>query len=301
MSSYAAARIHVMRSRLIGAEQYERLMKMQEKEIIGWLQGTDYREDVDRLAIKDLEDLEAVDRVIAHNHDRTVRKLERISGKAFRATLRPTLRENDAWNLKIIAEAIAGGEDAAQALRAYARKGTFDPTPLAAAKSVGELSRLAHVGPAEDLPRFLDALPMPEDAHARIIDVQNIGTLVRLKRDGLAADRIMARMRKGTLPRSVLRAAAEAPDATQALERLRPTAYGTAIGRADGALARLEGELHQDVLRRIRRDARTYPLGIDLLLRYMAEKELEHANLRVLIKGKRLGLGEAFIREHLVA
>lgn len=293
-----------MRSRLISAGEYDRLLKMQEREIIGWLQRTDYREDVDALAIKDLDDLETVDRIIAHNGDRTVRKLERIAGAKFRQVLAGTLRSNDAWNLKVLAEAIAGGKDPSAALRGYARKGTFDPMALASAKSIRDLAAMAsrHVAMPKDagtLQQFLDALPQPENVHPCLIDEQNITTLLRLKRDGIPPERIVGRLRKGTIPRQALREAANAKDVAAAVARLRSTKYGHAL-RAP-SLARIEGELRQEAVRRIRRQSRTFPLGTELLINYLAEKELEHARLRVLIKGKRLGLDEGFIREHLVA
>ena len=43
-----------------------------------------------------------------------------------------------------------------------------------------------------------------------------------------------------------------------------------------------------------------HPLSIDIILGYMFAKEIETRNLRVIVKGKQLGLSDEFIENELV-
>jgi vacuolar-type H+-ATPase subunit C/Vma6 len=308
--SYSAARIQAMRTRLIKADDYERLLKMTEMEIIGYLQSTDYRQDVDALALKDLDNLETVDMILARNTQRTMDKLKRISSPGFMRAIENTLLENDAWNVQIVASAIAAGEDAKDMLKRYAKRGTFDPTQFAGAKTIEELCRLAgkQIPSLRRRPKtlaaFMDAVrPKRVDAMLTdeyLIDEDNIVRVLTMRHDRLPPERIAQRIeRGGTIPRAVLLAAGQAQSAEEAMKALRTTKYGKALDRAQGSMVRLEYELHRDILRRLRSMAGTYPVSPGVIVRYLAEKDIEASNLRLIIKGKRLGLEEPLIREQL--
>jgi V/A-type H+/Na+-transporting ATPase subunit C len=307
--SYSATRVQVMRTKLIKQEDYERLLKMTEVEIISYLQSTEYRADIDALAFKDLDDLETIDRILARNTDRVMAKLRSLSSDEFAQALQLFLQENDRWNLKVIAESIAGNASPKDMLLKYQRKGTFDPMPLAAARSIEELSKLASRKVKElrkhpvTFPAFLDAITsikhhLPMDAY--LIDEQNITRLLLLKRDKVTSDQILRRMaRGGTISLGTFKDAANAGSFADALKVLKGTRYSKVIDHAQDSMVRFEHELHQDVLRRLRHAAGRYPLSPLVIIRYLVEKDLEAANLRLLIKGKRLGLAEQFLREQL--
>lgn len=320
--SYAATRIHVMRTKLISPEEYDRLLKMSDREVINYLQSTEYREDVDALAIKDLEDLEVVDKILTRNDERMLRKLRRISGRNFQMVLGQVLLRNDLWNLTVIAEAIEGKKDPKDALERYGKMGTLDPAQFVEARTVQELARMAaeHVpgidAEVDNLAAFTSQLAarrgieggatkLATDAY--LVDEQNLLNLVRLKRDRLSPERITALfMRGGRIPFALLEKAAKAATLKDALETLRQTEYAAVIGNAldaleEDTLVRFEQELHKAIAQRIRRITRLRPLGVEILINYLTEKDIERVNLRLLIKGKRLGLDEDFIREHLVA
>jgi V/A-type H+/Na+-transporting ATPase subunit C len=320
--SYSAARLHVMRTKLLRQQQYEQLLKMGDKEIIGFLQNTDYRQDIDAVALKDLENLEAIDQVIAHNTARELRKLKNISSPSYRKALQVILDENDRWNIKLIAEAIAGSSDPREALKRYGKTGTFDPQQFAGAKTIEELARAASrkIPSLRKRPTTLTALRdalqqesgmahllarMPRAQKYRV-DEANLLRLLMLKRDKLAGQQIMARLKHGgTVDRSMLREAANAATPEDSLRVLRTTKYAKAIIAAQeqlqtGSLVRFEEELHAEVLGRMVREAVSAPLHVELLLRYLSEKEIEHTNIRLLVKGKRLHLEESFLREHLI-
>jgi V/A-type H+/Na+-transporting ATPase subunit C len=312
-NTYSAARIHAMKSRLIPRGEYERILKMGEREVLAFLLSTDYREDIESLQVRDLSDLELFDRVIAHNTARELVKLQRIASPQYATTLAMFLQQNDIWNLLVVADAIASRTDPRETLKEYGRTGTFDAREYCAAKTLPELAAIAskpypalRTAPS-GIAAFKDAVRQSEsppggEAHARqyLIDEKNILLLLRLKRENLPAALINARLRRGgSLSMATLRIAANAPDFAGALAALRLTPYGAIAGIGQSTVVQLEGELHRIVLRRIGRQK--HPIRPQLLLQYLSQKEIERANLRMIIKGKQLGLDEAFLREHMVA
>ncbi len=317
--AYTAARLHAMRGRLLKSAEYERLLRMSDAEVLSHLQASAYRQDVDALGVRNLDDLEALDRVIARNSDRTLASLTHIASPRFAPLIDELRRANDAWNVRVAAEGIAGGVGAAHALETFARPGIYPVAPLAAAKTLEELKRIAakrypaiaHVG--DTLAEILDALeraraqhPLPKDGSGALLaDERNISRALRCSRDHVPVDRALAGMsRGGTLSRTVLRALATAKDMPDALRVLGTTRYREAATRtlAAGADAplRIEAEVNRAVLRALARLSRADPLGPGILARYVAERGIEAVNLRLLVKAKRLGLDDAFVRERLV-
>jgi len=314
--SYAATRIHVMRTKLIQPDEYERLLKMSDKEIVNFLQSTEYKEDVTALSIHDLEDLEVVDKILSHNQRRTLEKLGKISRGKFTNVLNEVLRRNDVRNVMTIAEALAGKKDPAEALRQYGTIGTIDMTPFLAVQNFRELADLTskQFGIDETAQNFLEFKEMianvspVENVHLRtdayLIDEHNIIDIIRFKREDIPTDKLRLQP-GGTIKESALKAAANAADVKSALTMLRGTAYADVIERAlshleEGNMVRFEADLHKTVISRIRKLTRRYPLGVELLIHYLAEKNTEYENLRLLIKGKRLGLEDSFMKSYLI-
>lgn len=87
---------------------------------------------------------------------------------------------------------------------------------------------------------------------------------------------------------------------------LEETGYKNAIKKgiedfkATGSLITLETELHKYLLKQSTLLLHQHPLSIDVILGYMLAKDIEIRNLRVIIKGKQLGLSEEFIQKQLV-
>ena len=109
--SYAAARIHAMLSRNMTDAQYNALANMSIPEIFSMLQSGDYREDINALSLRDLDDPEVVDRMLVHNSRRLIGKIRHIAGGEFTEALERYAKNNDEWNLRVVLEAIASGND----------------------------------------------------------------------------------------------------------------------------------------------------------------------------------------------
>ena len=152
---YTAARLHGMRAKLI--TEYERLLKMSDSEVVNFLQGTAYKRDIETLSITDLSDVGVIDKILAANEKRILKKLDLISSKKFKKALASRLEENDLWNLRVIAEALTAGEDPKEALDKYERWGTKEPRQFADVKSIADLASKVGVS-ATDLDGFTRAL-----------------------------------------------------------------------------------------------------------------------------------------------
>lgn len=293
--SYAVTRIHVMRTKLIKSDEYDRLLKMSDKEVINYLQSTEYREDVDALAIKDLEDLESVDKILSHHDDRIMRKLERIASKQFKQLLHSVLMRNDLWNIMVVAEAIAGENDTKDAVTRYGRRGTLDAMQFAKAKTIKDLWAIAgefvpDLG--EEPTDFAHAMSMLASrrsiaekngtgkknsslylaADQLFIDERNLANIVRLKREDVAPAAIVNMLLlSGTINMDLLRKAARDVSVKDALTTLRQTSYKDVIDRAletlkEESLVRFENDVHKEVVTRIRKLTRRNPLGIEVLI-----------------------------------
>ena len=318
-SAYTAARLRAARSRLIRKAEYDRLLRMGDAEVISYLQAGAYRADVDALGVKDLNDLEAIDRIIATHEDRVLTWLARISTPVHERTVNALRQANDAWNVRVASEAIAGKEDVAQALRQFARLGTRNVAPYALARSIPDLTRAAQArfprlrGAPEDLVGFLDALerahatdPLPDGPAGMLLaDARNITRVLRCVRDRVPPEHTMLGVsRGGRLSRGILRRIAASRDLDEALRLLRETAYRDAVTRSlaarEGAPAHIEEEIRRSVLRALARTASADPMGDGPIARHIADTQMESVNLRLLVKARRLGLDEAFVRERLV-
>jgi len=94
------------------------------------------------------------------------------------------------------------------------------------------------------------------------------------------------------------------------LEQLSKTFHRTEYGgiiakgiedfKKTNSLISLEIDLYKHLLRRSILFMHQHPLSIDVILGYMFAKDIEVRNLKLLIKGKQLGLSEQFMESQLI-
>lgn len=70
--------------------------------------------------------------------------------------------------------------------------------------------------------------------------------------------------------------------------------------RKSSSLIPLETELYKHLLKKSTLFMHQHPLSVDVILGYMFAKDIEVRNLKVIVKGKQLGLSESFIESQLV-
>ena len=95
-------------------------------------------------------------------------------------------------------------------------------------------------------------------------------------------------------------------DLKELIKRLEKEKFGETIKKGieefekNESLIELEIGLYKFLLKRSTSLMHEHPLSIDVILGYMFAKEMDVKNLRLLLKGKQLGLDEEFIERQLV-
>lgn len=160
--------------------------------------------------------------------------------------------------------------------------------------------------------RFSRTLPRQGDLFRQFLrkeaDILNILTLFRLKKNSFRPDEIKNFIipydnRKKDAWISGL---ANANGLEQLAKSLEKTEYKNIIAKGmeefkkTGSLIMLETALFNHLLKQSILFMHKHPLSIDVILGYMFAKDIEVRNLKMIIKGKQLGLGEQFIESQLI-
>ena len=140
------------------------------------------------------------------------------------------------------------------------------------------------------------------------VDIINILTLLRLKKSKFLKESIKDFMIStgGKLRDSKIMALAALEDLNQLAKALENTEYKSVIRKGidefnkTSSLIVLETELYKHLLKESILLLHQHPLSIDVILGYMFAKDIEIRNLKIIVKGKQLGLKEEFIESQLV-
>lgn len=92
-------------------------------------------------------------------------------------------------------------------------------------------------------------------------------------------------------------------EVSKALERTRyknVVAKGIEELRKSGSLITVEAELYKYLFKQSTLFMHQHPLSIDIILGYMFAKDIETRNIKIIVKGKQLGLSEEFVESQLV-
>jgi len=134
------------------------------------------------------------------------------------------------------------------------------------------------------------------------VDIKNIKTILRLKREGISTDEIMKRIIPGGFEltvEEVNKLAAMPWD--ELVKSLEGYWFWKGIEGLDGKeLSKIEIKFDKIWIKMIARRASNYPLSILPVLQYMILKKVEVDNLRVLGWGKWEGIPNEEIEEQLV-
>ena len=140
------------------------------------------------------------------------------------------------------------------------------------------------------------------------IEILNILTLLRLKKARLGKEAIRNFIiptgdRLKDLKISNLIGLDDLEQLSRAFEK---TEYKSLIAKGieefkkTGSLITLEADFYKYLLRQSILFMHQHPLSIDVILGYMFAKDIEVRNLKIIIKGKQLGLSEQFIENQLI-
>ncbi|AKB45241.1 V-type ATP synthase subunit C [Methanosarcina vacuolata] len=331
---YAVTRVRAMKSKLLPKESYPRLLNMGIDEITRFIQESEYKNDIDELAMKysggDLAE-HALNRNLALTYD----KLVRITSGELNYLVVAYLKKYDIWNIKtllrgkiynapveeIVESLIAAGEFTYTSMSELAAKATykeiieslkyseyypllqkFDGTNLAYIEN--ELDKVYYTGLFEAIgkPRSKDRKLFVKIVRLEV-DVKNLINLFRLKKAGVVQlDEIMPLMIEGGLELKLEKLATLPYD--EFVNELQRTQYWDIISSVTGSdmnsLTTLESRLTRYYLESSTILSHVSPISVAPILDYIIHKHNEVVNLRIIFRGKETGLSDELIKDQLV-
>ena len=140
------------------------------------------------------------------------------------------------------------------------------------------------------------------------VEILNILTLLRLKKAKFSRDLVKNFIipTGDKLKDSKMRELIAVDDLAQLSKAFEKTEYKALIVKGieefknTNSLIVLETELYKHLLRQSILFMHQHPLSIDVIIGYMFAKDIEIRNLKIIIKGKQLGLSEQFIESQLI-
>ena len=331
---YAVTRVRAMKSKLLPKESYPRLLNMGIDEITRFIQESEYKNDVDELAMKysggDLAE-HALNRNLALTYD----KLVRITLGELNYLIVAYLKKYDVWNIKTLLRGkiynasaediqeslIAAGEFTYTSMSELAAKATYQEVVEALKSSEYypllqkfDGTNLAYIENELDKMYYsslFEAIGKPRTKDRKLflrvikleVDVKNLGTLFRLKKAGIQQlDEVMPLMIEGGLELKLEKLATLPYD--EFVNELQRTQYWDAIsGVTDpnmASLTPLESKLTRYYLESSSILSHVSPISVLPILDYIIHKNNEVTNLRIVFRGKEGGLSDELIKDQLV-
>lgn len=336
---YTYARVSVMKSKLIRKESYNKLLKMGISEIAKFLQDTEYKREIDELGIKK-SGVPLIESALSLNMVRTFIKLKRIAeDQGLRQVIDLYMIRRDIWNIKAILRgkhSSQNEEEIRDLLVPVGMLGEHMLNELIKKESIGDVIKAINFMPFDNLRRTFAAYKekkslfelenaLDHDYYSYLIefskrlpkegrlfrefieneiDIHNIKMLLRLKRERIQKKDIQQYLfyPGAKLSRPELARLADADDIQSIMKMLPKMGVRHFFRESEKKedLTEIELGLNRYLLDRAILLIHQNPLSVDVILGYMFAKEIEIRNLRTIIKGKQLGMGESFIEKELV-
>jgi V/A-type H+-transporting ATPase subunit C len=332
--SYAVTRVRAMKSKLLPKESYPRLLNMGIDEITRFIQESEYKNDVDELAMKysggDLAE-HALNRNLALTYD----KLQRITSGELNYLITAYLKRYEIWNIKTLLRGKLYNASVEDILEFLIATGQFTYTylsELAARTTYQEIieglrkteyysllqkfdgTNLADIENELDKMYYsslFEAIGTPKSKDRKLfarfieleVDVKNLSNLFRLKKAGVEQfDVIMPLMIEGGLE---LKPSKLAPlPYGDFVNELQKTHYWDAISSVTdidtASLTTLESRLIRYYLESATLFSHASPISIAPVMDYIIHKNNEVTNLRTIFRGKETGLNDNLIKDQLV-
>jgi len=334
-----------MKSKLLKKDDYDKLMKMKTNEFIKFLEETEYKKEVDELAIHH-KGMELLELAVNKNLTRTYEKLKRITEEGLKELIQLYLKRNDLWNIKTVLRAIfvkekiefledvliPVGSLKKDLLVELAKQGTVREALELLAKSKTYKPHAAEILalPTENLMEaegwltsqyYNDVLEiaeaLPEEGRLfrgfliNEIVILNLVTLFKLKKEGLSAKEIEKYLinvesEAANLKKKVVELLLNASDMETLFQVLEKTRFseaaeeGFAEYKENSSLIVFETALYKKLLQDSMLLLHQHPLSIDVILGYMFAKSIEGKNLKMIMKGKELGIKDEIIEKEIV-
>jgi V/A-type H+-transporting ATPase subunit C len=332
--AYITGRVRAMKTKLVPAEMYARMMGMDMSEIARYLEETQYKDEIDALS-KDYSGVELIEHATFANLAKTFRKLERVSIDEPSFLILEYLRRWDVWNIKTLLRGKFYGASDTEITKYLVPAGELSPEfleELAKKDSITDIisafggtdysSALEHYDGKDlaSLENALDKLYYFRMERAvggtlsvggglllkyvrREVDIRNLITLFRMNKAGVDA----AVTQENLIPGGKLH---------EELSRMAGQPFGEFLRGLEGypfwssisdiasvdldAVSRIEARLRAYLIRYAWALSNYHPLSILPVLGYMVSKETEVSNIRKIVRGKEAGLPAELIEEQVV-
>ena len=331
--AYIVARVKVMRRKLIPRDEYAKLLNMDLHEIARYLEETEYKKEIDELAYR-YSGVDLIDHALSLNLSRTYTKLINISKGLSKDLIVLYLRKWDFWNIKNILRGKMFGFSNDEIEATLVPAGEFDEDffkSLLAKESIEEIvdafkgkpfypilqklvqgEKLSNVedeldkfyytsiaslsAESIDMKYFIDFVRME-------IDIVNMKTIIRLKKEGISPEEIMSKIipygyqlseeEARKLSAMDLEEFYKAIEGYWFIDHLKEAIMTQPISKIENALTKVWAE-------RMIKKSSNYPLSILPVLAYILLKKIEIDNLRIIARGKASEMSVDEIREQLV-
>ncbi|MCX6668622.1 MAG: V-type ATP synthase subunit C [Methanothrix sp.] len=332
--AYITGRVRAMKTKLIPAEMYPRMMSMDTSEIARYLEETQYKDEIDALS-KDYSGTELIEHATFANLAKIYRKLLKVSIDEPSFLILEYLRRWDVWNIKtllrgkfygasdteIMKYLVPAGELSEEHLAELAKKesiqdiiSAFDRTDYSSALAQYDGKSLASVENALDKLYYFRMERAVGGTLSvggglllkyvrREIDIRNLITLFRMNKAGVDAAMIQENLIPGGKLFDELSRMAGQPfgEFIRGLEGYPFWSSISDVATADiDAISRIEARLKAYLIRYAWALSNYHPLSILPVLGYMVSKETEVANIRKIVMGKEAGLPAELIEEQVV-
>ncbi|NPV62391.1 MAG: V-type ATP synthase subunit C [Methanotrichaceae archaeon] len=332
--AYITGRVRAMKTKLIPAEMYPRMMSMDISEIARYLEETQYKDEIDALS-KDYSGTELIEHATFSNLAKTYRKLGEVAIDEPRFLILEYLRRWDIWNIKTVLRGKFYGASDAEIMKYLVPAGELDVEFLDGLTKKDSIQDVISAFDGTDYASALSqydgkSLATEENALDKLyyfrmeravggtlsvggglllkyvrreIDIRNLITLFRMNRAGVEANIIQDNLIPGGKLHDELSRMAGQPfgEFLRSLEGYPFWSSISDIATADvQEISRIEARLKAYLIRYAWALSNYHPLSILPVLGYMVSKETEVSNIRKIVRGKEAGLPAELIEEQVV-
>lgn len=329
--AYLVARTKVMKSKLLKAEDFRKLLNMSLEEIIRVLEEMEYKKEIDEYAYK-YSGPRLLDFALYANLAKTYRKILQVSFGELRNLLSEHFRRWDIWNIinifrgkiakieqsKIEESLIPAGEISYDRLKTMLAKDIEEIIKDLEATPYGEVISKIGTTPMNVIEdelyklyykRLLSIYTKEKELEAKLflnfvkmeIDIRNLKTLLRLKAQDVSADEILNKVIPGgyELTENEIRKLVTLPfdEFVKSLENYWFREVAKKVGKS---LSQIEINIDKVWINSVAKKASSYPLSIIPILHYIILKKVEVDNIRIIAWGKWLNMPTEEIESQLV-
>jgi V/A-type H+/Na+-transporting ATPase subunit C len=337
---YTYVRTAVMKSLLFKKEDYQKMLKMGFNEIAKFLQDSNYKNEINELSREhsgaDLLEL-ALNKSLSVSFKKLMRispdevdilinqYAKRKDIDDIKTILRGKLTKTD--DKLILNSLTAAGALSLDYLHSLMKMDTVEDILKnnkivkfdllkEGLNELNEKNTLAGIENALDrdyyqsLIQFASSLPKQgrlfKGFISKEVEILNILTLLRLKKSNFSKEDIKKFIIPSVFGNSKIMKLAEVDDLEELSRSLEQTEYRDGVQKGiqeykeNGSLITLETEMYKHLLRKTILLLHQHPLSVEVILGYMFAKEIEVRNLKIIVKGKQLGLEDDFIEGQLV-